>query len=54
MFMRVPGIAVLQRGVRQERSMGVAQRADAPAVVPVGAVRLRLGCAAADTEGGAG
>ena len=43
MFMRVPGIAVRQRGVRQERSMGVAQRADVPAVVPAGAVRVGAG-----------
>lgn len=48
MCLLVPGIAVLQRGVRQERPMGVAQRADVPAVVPVGSVLLRLGYAAVD------
>lgn len=41
--MRVPGIAVLQHGVRRERSMGVAQWVEASAVVLAGAGRLRLG-----------
>ena len=43
MFMRVPGVAVLPRGVRYERSMGVAQCGDLPAVVSAGAIWLRLG-----------
>ena len=46
--MRVPGIAVLQRGVRQERSMGVAQRPDVPAGVSASGVWGRRGCAAPD------
>ena len=55
MFMRVPGVAVLQRGVRQERSMGVAQWFDVLAIVPVGAGQLRLGCASSGIcRGGVG
>lgn len=43
MLARFPGVAVLQRGVRQERSTGVAQWADVSAVVSAGAVRCQLG-----------
>ena len=54
MCLRAPGVAVLQRGVRQEGSMGVAQRTEVPAVVSAGAVRFRRGCAAADIWGRGG
>ena len=54
MFMRVPGIAVLQRGVWQMRSMGVVQWADVPAFVLASAVRFRRGCAATDIWGRGG
>ena len=43
MLARFPGVAVLQRGVRRERPMDVAQWADVSAVVSVGAIRPRLG-----------
>ena len=46
------GVAVLQLGVRQKRSMGVAQWADVPAIVPVGAIRPRLGRASSEILGG--
>jgi len=49
--MRVPGIAVLQRGVLRERPMGVAQWAEASAVVLAGVGRLRLGCASSGILG---
>lgn len=42
MLARFPGVAVLQRKVRQERPMDVAPWADVSAVVSAGVVRCRL------------
>lgn len=51
MCARVSGVAALQRGVWQKMLMGIAQWADVPAFVPVGAIRPWLGRASSGISG---
>ena len=54
MCARVSGVAALQREVWQKMLMGIAQWADVPAFVPVGAIRPRFGRASSGMWGRSG